>query len=62
MEWINANWAQIVQIVSVVMLLSHLVTELTPTPKDDRVVKELYKFFELLGLKIGKSRESNRKS
>lgn len=62
MEWINENWAQIVPIISTVMLLSHLVTEITPTPKDDRVVKKVYKFFEIVGLKIGKSRESNRKS
>lgn len=56
MEWVIANWADIATVLGAVILAAHVVTELTPTPRDDQFFAKVYKLLQVAGLKFGKSR------
>lgn len=44
MAWLLENWSTLVQIVSGLMLVASLIVGLTPTPKDDAVLKSVREF------------------
>ena len=57
MNYIQENYEQIVAIATGVVTVCSLIAALTPTPKDDGVVKWLYKLVDLMAINIGKAKE-----
>ena len=48
MEWLVENWVTVVEVVGAVLALATAVTRLTPSPKDDEVVKKIVGVFSVL--------------
>ena len=57
MEFIKDNWEQVGIIITSVVAIASAVSAMTPTPKDDGIVKKLYKLVDLLALNVGKAKE-----
>lgn len=57
MQWLIDNWQSVALAVTAVISAASAITALTPTPKDDAVVRKLYKVIEALGLVVGKAKE-----
>ena len=57
MNYIQENWEAILGILTAAVALASAVAALTPTPKDDGIVKKLYKLIDLLALNVGKAKE-----
>ena len=57
MEFIKENWEQIGIILTSVVAIASAVAAMTPTPKDDGIVKKLYKIVDLLALNVGKAKD-----
>jgi hypothetical protein len=57
MEFIKENWEGICIILTSVVAIASAVAAMTPTPKDDGIVKKLYKIVDLLALNVGKAKE-----
>lgn len=60
MEWVTAHWQDIWAAVSAVIVAAHLITELTPTQRDDKIIGKILNLLEVIGLKVGKSHRHNR--
>ena len=56
-EFIKTNYDQLLSIATGVVALASAICALTPTPKDDGVVKKLYAIVEWLALNIGKAKD-----
>ena len=48
MEWFIENWEEIGMVVSGVLSVASLVTKLTPSPKDDEIVKQIIAWLSFL--------------
>lgn len=48
MTWLIENWDVLVGLVGGVLALATGITKLTPSPKDDEVVKKIVGFFSML--------------
>lgn len=48
MKWLAENWTLIVETAGAVLALATVVTKLTPSPKDDAVLREIVSIFSLL--------------
>ena len=57
MQYVQENWALILGILTAAVALASAVAAITPTPKDDGIVKKLYKILDLLALNVGKAKE-----
>ena len=57
MEFIKDNWEQVGIIITSVVAIASAVSAMTPTPKDDGIVKKLYKVLDLLALNVGKAKD-----
>mgnify|MGYP003640729189 CR=1 FL=1 len=57
MEYIRENWEQILAVLTGVVATASAIAALTPTPKDDGIVKKLYKLIDLLAFNVGKAKE-----
>lgn len=57
MELLKENWEGILAVLSGVIATASAVAALTPTPKDDGIVKKLYKLIDLLALNVGKAKD-----
>lgn len=57
MQYVQENWEAILGILTAAVTLASAVAAITPTPKDDGVVKKLYKLLDLLALNVGKAKE-----
>ena len=57
MEFLKENWEGILAVLSGVIATASAVAALTPTPKDDGIVKKLYKLIDLLALNVGKAKD-----
>jgi hypothetical protein len=57
MQYVQENWDLILGILTAAVALASAVAAITPTPKDDGVVKKLYKILDLLALNVGKAKE-----
>jgi hypothetical protein len=57
MQYVQENWEQIVVILTSAVALASAVAAITPTPKDDGIVKKLYKLIDLLAINVGKAKE-----
>lgn len=52
MDWIRANWVELVAIVGGVVLVARIIVKLTPTPKDDTVLEKIVNFLKAIGLQL----------
>lgn len=57
MQYVQENWDLILGILTAAVALASAVAAITPTPKDDGVVKKLYKILDMLALNVGKAKE-----
>jgi hypothetical protein len=57
MQYVQENWEAIVGILTAAVALASAVAAMTPTPKDDGIVKKLYKLIDLLAFNVGKAKE-----
>ena len=57
MQYVQENWEAILGILTAAVALASAVAAITPTPKDDGIVKKLYKILALLALNVGKAKE-----
>ena len=57
MQYVQENWDLILGILTASVALASAVAAITPTPKDDGIVKKLYKILDLLALNVGKAKE-----
>jgi hypothetical protein len=57
MQYVQENWELILGILTAAVALASAVAAITPTPKDDGIVKKLYKILDLLALNVGKAKE-----
>ena len=57
MQYIQENWEAIVAVLTGVIATASAIAALTPTPKDDGIVKKLYKLVDLLAVNVGKAKD-----
>jgi len=57
MEYVQSNWEGILLILTSAVALASAVAALTPTPKDDGIIKKVYKLLDALALNVGKAKE-----
>ena len=50
MDWIIANWASVVAIVTGVVTVASIIAKLTPTQTDDKIVAYVLKIVDVLAL------------
>ena len=50
MEWIIANWDNVLLIISGVISIASIIVKLTPTPKDDAFLAKVISFLKVLSL------------
>ena len=55
MQFVQANWEAILLVLTSAIALASAVAALTPTPKDDSIVKKLYGLVDALALNVGKA-------
>jgi len=61
LDYIATNWFEIIEVVSLFIAAAAALAAMTPTPKDDSVLKALRKVVDVLALNVGKAKnkESN---
>ena len=57
MQFVQSNWEGIILILTSAVALASAVAALTPTPKDDGIVKKLYALIDTLAINVGKAKE-----
>jgi len=57
MQFVQSNWEGIVLILTSAVALASAVAALTPTPKDDGIVKKLYALIDTLAINVGKAKD-----
>ena len=57
MEYLRENWESIIAIISGVIATASAIAAMTPTPKDDGIIKKVYKLVDLLALNVGKAKD-----
>jgi hypothetical protein len=57
MQFVQSNWEGIVLVLTSAVALASAVTALTPTPKDDGIVKKLYALIDTLAINVGKAKD-----
>ena len=57
MQFLQSNWEGIVLILTSAVALASAVAALTPTPKDDGIVKKLYTLIDTLAMNVGKAKD-----
>ena len=57
MDWLFENWDKVLFALTSAVTLASAVAALTPTPKDDAVVKKLYKVIDAIALNVGKAKQ-----
>ena len=61
MQYVQENWEGIVAVLTGLIATASAVAALTPTPKDDGIVKKLYKLVDLLAINFGKAKDKGDK-
>jgi len=51
------SFEDIASIATAVIALASVIAAVTPTPKDDGLIKKLYKILDLLAINIGKAKD-----
>jgi hypothetical protein len=49
-DYLTANWAEILLIVTSIHAAASVIVKLTPTPKDDEALAKIMKLFEAIAL------------
>jgi len=57
MIYLKENWEAIMAIISGVIATASAIAAMTPTPKDDGIMKKVYKLVDLLALNVGKAKD-----
>jgi hypothetical protein len=57
MQFVQANWEGILLVLTSAVALASAVAALTPTPKDDSIVKKVYGLIDALALNVGKAKD-----
>ncbi len=57
-EWLVRHYVELIAILGSIHGTASLITALTPTPKDDEVLRKYYRVIEVLGGVIGRAKES----
>ena len=57
LKYAQENWEEILAILTGAVALASAIAAMTPTPKDDGIVKKLYKLVDLLAINGGKAKE-----
>ena len=57
MQFVQSNWEGIVLVLTSAVALASAVAALTPTPKDDGIVKKLYALIDTLAINVGKAKD-----
>jgi hypothetical protein len=55
--YIQENWDSILAVITSVIAAASAIAAVTPTPKDDNLVKKLYWLVDLFALNIGKAKD-----
>lgn len=55
-EYVQTNWQGIMLVVTTMVTLAAAITALTPTPKDDNIVKKIRGMLNVIGLNIGNAK------
>ena len=55
--YIQENWDSILTVITSVIAAASAIAAITPTPKDDNLVKKLYWLVDLFALNIGKAKD-----
>ena len=56
-EFIKTNWESIVAALTGLIAAASAIAAMTKTPKDDGIVKTLYKLVDLCALNVGKAKD-----
>ena len=48
---------EITTIVTSIVTIASIVAAITPTPKDDNLIRKIYKIIDLLAINVGKAKE-----
>jgi hypothetical protein len=59
-KWIQEHLTDVIAVVSSVVAAASLITALTPTPKDDGIVKKVKDFLNLLALNVGGAKPEDK--
>lgn len=59
-NYIATNWFEILEVVSLVVAAAAAIAALTPTPKDDGIVKAIRKVVDALALNVGKAKNRDQ--
>ena len=54
MEWLSANWQNVLSIATSLVGAFAILATMTPNPEDDKIVGQLYKLINFLGANFGK--------
>ena len=57
MQFVQSNWEGIILVLTSAVALASAVAALTPTPKDDGIVKKLYALIDTLAINVGKAKD-----
>lgn len=52
LAWIMENWTEIAGVAAAFILMFDRLSKLTPTESDDKIVKNMYKLFYILGFRV----------
>lgn len=55
-EYITSNWFELLEIAGLVVAAAAAIAALTPTPKDDGVIRVIRKIIDTLALNVGKAK------
>ena len=58
MEWLQMNWENVIGIATSVVGAFAILATMTPNPKDDKIVSQLYKLINFLGANFGQSKNN----
>ena len=57
LNWVLAHKSDLVAILSGIVSVASAIAALTPTPKDDGIVKKVYGVVDMLALNVGKAKD-----
>lgn len=52
MEWLTANWHDLIAVAGSVVVVARIIVKLTPTPADDTILAKVVDVLKSLGLHI----------
>ena len=57
LNWVLAHKSDLVAILTGIVSVASAIAALTPTPKDDGIVKKVYGVIDMLALNVGKAKD-----